>query len=143
MTNKSNSLTKYWSGQQFIGLSVSDSRGNDCGKIQSLCIDPQTFSISGIMVKKRLSSEYFLSATYFENLNESSLKLNSIPIKPNDKIVDVDGKSMGKVIKINLNSKTNKIESLEIKSLFKSKIILSDRIVGVGDKIIIKAQIYD
>ncbi|MGY5139847.1 MAG: PRC-barrel domain-containing protein [Candidatus Nitrosopumilus sp. Bin_571-38] len=139
MKNKSNSLTKYWSGQQFIGLSVFDSKENDCGKIQSLCIDIQTFSISGVMVKKRLSSEYFLSVTYFENLSESSLKLNSIPIKPNDKIVDVDGKSMGKVIKINLDSKTNKIESLEIKYMFKSKIIPSDRIVGVGDKITIKA----
>ena len=139
MKDKSKSLAKYWSGQQFIGLSVFDSKENDCGKIQSLCIDPQTFSISGVMLKKRLSSEYFLSVTYFENLSESSLKLNSIPIKPNDKIVDVDGKSMGKVIKINLDSETNKIESLEIKSLFKSKIILSDRIVGVGDKITIKA----
>ncbi len=139
MKNKSKFLTKYWSGQQFLGLSVFDSKGNDCGKIRSLCIDPKTYSISGVMVKKRLSSEYFLSVTYFENLTESSLKLNSIPIKPNDKIVDVDGKSVGRVIRINLDSETNKIKSLEIKSRFKSKIILSDRIVGVGDKITIKA----
>lgn len=139
MTNKSKSLTKYWSGQQFIGLSVFDSKENYCGKIQSLCINPQTFAISGIMVKKRLSSEYFLSVTYFENLTESSLKLNSNPIKPNDKIVNVAGKSVGRVIKINLDSETNKIKSLEIKSRFKSNIILSDRIIGVGDKITIKA----
>ncbi len=91
------------------------------------------------MVKKRLSSEYFLSVIYFENLSESSLQLNSIPIKSHDKVVDVDGKSVGKVIKINLDSKTNKIESLEIRSRFKSKIILSNRIVGIGDKIAIKA----
>lgn len=139
MKNSSKSMTKYWSDQQFIGLPVFDSKETDCGKIQSLCIDPETFSISGVMVKKRLSSEYFLSATYFENLTESSLKLNSIPIKPHDKVVDIDGKSLGKVIKINLDSKTNKIESLEIKSMFKSEIIPSDRIVGVGDKITIKA----
>ena len=139
MTDKSNSLEKYWPAQKFIGLSVFDSKENDCGKIQSVYIDPQTFSVSGVMVKKRLSSEYFLSITYFENLSESSLKLNSIPIKPHDKVVDVDGKSMGKVTKISFDSKTNKIESIEIKYLFKSKIILSDNIVGVGDKITIKA----
>lgn len=139
MKNKNTPFTKYWSGQQFIGLSVFDSKGNDCGKIRSLCIDPRDFSISGTMVKKRLSSEYFISVTYFENLNESSLKLNSIPIKPNDKIVNTDGKSMGKIIKINLDSETNKIKSLEVKFRFKSKIILSDRIVGVGDKITIQA----
>jgi len=138
MKNQSKPLGKYWSGQQFVGLSVFDSKGNDCGKIQSICVDPKTFSISGVMTKQRLSTEYFISATYFEVLSESSLRLNSIPIKPHDKIVDVDGKSVGKVIKINLNSETNKIESLEIKSRFKSKIIPSDRIVGIGDKITIK-----
>lgn len=138
MTDQGEPTTKYWSDQQFIGVSVFDSRGNGCGKIQSLCIDPQTFSISGIMVKKRLSAEYFISATYFETLSESSLRLNSIPIKPNDKIVDIDGKPVGKVIKINLNPETNKIESLEIKSHFKSKIIFSDKIVGIGDKITVK-----
>jgi len=135
---QSNPLTKYWSGQQFIGIPVIDSKGNDCGKIQSLCIDPKTFSISGITVKKRLSTEYFISVTYFETLSEASLKLNSIPIKPHDKIIDVDGKNVGKVIKINLNSETNKIESLEIKSHFKAKIILADKIIGIGEKITIK-----
>ena len=90
------------------------------------------------MAKKRLSTEYFISVAYFEALSESSLKLNSIPIKPKDKIVYVDGKNVGKVIKINLNSETNKIESLEIKSHFKSKIIPSEKIIGIGDKITIK-----
>ena len=138
MKNQSNPLGKYWSGPQFVGLSVFDSKGNDCGKIQSLCIDPKSFSISGVMVKQRLSSEYFVSVTYFDALTDSSLRLNSIPIKPHDKVVDVDGKSVGKIMKINLNSETNKIESIEIKSRFKSKIIPSDRNVGVGDKITIK-----
>ncbi len=131
-------LTKYWSGQQFVGIPVVDSKGNDCGKIQSLCIDPKTFSVSGIIAKKRMSSEYFISATYFETLSESSLRLNSVPIKPNDRVVSIDGKNVGKVIRINLNPETNKIESLEIKSRFKSQTVLSERIVGVGDKITIK-----
>ena len=143
MKNQNKALGKYWSGQHFIGISVFDSKGNDCGKIQSICIDPKTFSISGVMVKRRLSPLYFISVAYFEILTESSLKLNSIPIKPHDKIIDVDGKSVGKVIKINLNSETNKIETLEIKSRFKSKIIPSERIVGVGDKITIKGPSFN
>ncbi len=65
MKNKSNSLTKYWSGQQFIGLSVFDSKENDCGKIQSLCIDIQTFSISGVMVKKEIIFRVFLICQLF------------------------------------------------------------------------------
>jgi len=138
MEKENKLFSKYWTPQQFIRKPVIDSKGNDCGKIQTLCIDPQTFTISGIMVKKRLSKEYFISRTYFEPITDSSLTLNSIPIKPNDKVVDVDRKNMGKVISINLNSETNKIESIKIKSGFKSKIIPADKIVGVGEKITIK-----
>lgn len=139
MEKQNNSLNKYWGDQQFIGISVFDSKGNNCGKIQSLCIDPLDFIISGIMVKMRFSKEYFISKSYFDSINETSLALNSIPIKPGDKLTDVDGKNMGKVIMINFNYETNKLESLEIKSGFKSKIISSDKIVGVGEKIRIKA----
>ena len=138
MEKQNKFFNKYWSEKQFIGISVFDSKGNDCGKIQSLCIDPLDFIVSGIMVKMRLSKEYFISKSYFESITENSLILNSIPIKPGDKIVNVDGKNIGKVIKINFNYETNKLETLEIKSGFKSKIIQSDRIVGVGEKITIK-----
>lgn len=138
MTLESKPIQKYWPIQQFLGKSVFDSKGQDCGKIKSVLIDPQKFSISGILVKKRLSKEYFLSQDYFEEFNESGLSLNSIPIKPGDKVADVDGKNIGRVIQINLNQDTNKLESLEIKSGFKSEVIPSDRIIAVGEKIKIR-----
>ena len=139
MTQSHEEFSKYWTPKEFIGKIVFDNKGQDCGKIQSLYIDPQTFAVSGIMAKKRLAKEYFISRGYFEEIKESGLHLNSIPIKPRDKVVDVDGKNIGKVSKINLNSETNKLESLEVKSGFKSKIIFSDKIVGVGDRITIKS----
>ena len=134
-------FSRYWTSKQFIGKAVFDNKGKDCGKVQSLQIDPQTFAVSGIMAKKRLSKEYFISQGYFEEINESGLYMNSIPIKPNDKVVDVEGKNMGKIVKINLNPETNKLESLEVKSGFKSRMVLSDSIVGVGEKITIKSQL--
>ncbi len=124
--------------EDFIGKTVYDSKGQNCGKIKSIIIDSQKFSISGILVKKRLSKEYFLSQDYFEEFNDSGLSLNSIPIKPGDKVADVDGKNIGRVIQINLNSESNKLESIEIKSRFKSVIVPSERIIAVGDKIKIK-----
>ncbi len=129
---------KYVSDKQLVGLSVLDSKGNDCGKIKFLCIDPKTYALSGIMIKKRSSQQYFLSVAYFKKVTSTSLQLNSIPIKPGDKVIDIDGKSVGKVIRINLHFDTNKIKSLEIKSRFKSKIILAEKIVGIGDKITIQ-----
>ena len=131
-------LSRYWIPKQFIGKAVFDNKGRDCGKIQSLHIDPQTFTISGIMAKRRLAKEYFISQGYFDEINESGLHLNSVPIKPNDKVVDIEGKNMGKVIKINLNLETNKLESLEVKSGFKSRTVSSENIVGIGEKIKIK-----
>ena len=139
MTQPHEGFSKYWTPKQFIGKVVFDNKGQDCGKIQSLYIDPQTFAVSGIMAKKTLSKEYFVSRGYFEKINESGLHLNSIPIKPNDKVIDTEGKNMGKVIKINLNSETNKLESLEVKRGFKSRTVLSGNILGVGEKITIKS----
>lgn len=130
--------TRYWTPKQFIGKTVFDHKGRDCGKVQSLQIDPQAFAVSGIMAKKRLTKEYFISQGYFDEIKESGLYLNSVPIKPNDKVVDVEGKNLGKVIKINLDPETNKLESLEIKSGFKSRTVFSDNIVGIGEKIKVK-----
>lgn len=138
MADENTQFSKYFTLKQFIGKTVFDSKGHDCGKIKSVLVDTQKFSIYGVIVKKRLSKEYFLSQDYFEEINGSGLSLNTIPIKPGDKVADVDGKNIGKVIQINLNPDTNKLESLEIKSRFKSEVITSDRIVAVGEKIKIK-----
>lgn len=138
MADENIQFLKYFTLQQFIGKTVFDSKRRNCGKIKSVLVDPQKFSLCGVMVKKRLSKEYFLSQDYFEEINDFGLCLNTIPIKPGDKVADVDGKNIGKVIQINLNPDTNKLESLEIKSRFKSEIIPSDRIVAVGEKIKIK-----
>ena len=132
-------FSKYWTMEKFVGKTVFDSKGQNCGKIKSVLIDPKSFSISGIIIKMRFSKEYFLSQDYFDEINETGLRLNSIPIKPGDKVTDVDGKNIGKVVQIRLNSDTNKIESLEIKSGLKSKMISSDRIVAIGEKIKIQS----
>lgn len=138
ITESNPQLTKNCYLEDFIGKTVIDSNGQNCGKIKSIIIDSQKFSVSGILVKKRLAKEYFLSQDYFEEFNESGLSLNTIPIKPGDKVADIDGKNIGRVIQINLNSETNKLESLVIKSKFKSVIVTSERIIAVGDKIKIK-----
>lgn len=132
-------FSKYWKPKQFIGMTVFDNKGQECGKICSLLIDPKTFSLSGILTKKRFGKEYFLSQSYFEKITETGLYLNSIPIKPNDKVANTDGKVIGKVIKINLDYETNKLKSIEIKSRFKIINILSKNIVGVGDKITVNS----
>ncbi len=90
--------------------------------------------MSGIVVKMRLSKEYFISKSYFELIDKMYLALNSIPIKSGDKPVNVDKRNLDKVIKINFSFETNHLESLEIKSGFKSKIISADRIIRVGEK---------
>ncbi|MGY5149281.1 MAG: PRC-barrel domain-containing protein [Candidatus Nitrosopumilus sp. bin_68KS] len=138
ITESNPQLTKNCYLEDFIGKTVIDSNGQNCGKIKSIIIDSRKFSVSGILVKKRLAKEYFLSQDYFEEFNESGLSLNTIPIKPGDKVADIDGKNIGRVIQINLNSETNKLESLVIKSKFKSVIVTSERIIAVGDKIKIK-----
>ena len=139
MTHKDTDCSKYWNPKKFIGKAVFDKKGHDCGKIQSFLIDPQTFGMSGVLVKKRFSKEYFVSRTYFDHIQDSGLYLNSIPIKPNDRVIEVNGKKIGKITAINLDSNTNKLESIEVKSKFKSQVITSDRIVGIGEKITVRS----
>lgn len=139
MRQSNSESAKYWTPKQFIGKTIFDNNGLNCGKIQSFYIDPKTFTISGIMAKKLLSKEYYLSKDYFDQLKETGLYLNSTPIKPNTKVANTKGKTIGKVIGINYNSDTKKLESIEIKSIFTKKIISSDNIIGIGERITIKA----
>lgn len=133
-------FSKYVNPQQLIGKSVLDSKGSDCGKIKSLYIDKKTFCVVGIMLKKKLSKEYFISKDYFENITKSGITLNSVPIKPYQKVVDVKGKLIGRIVSINRNLDTDQLESIEVKFGFKSKVILSDEIVGIGDKITVRSS---
>lgn len=132
--SKTNS--SFWEPIKFIGKNVVDSKGNDCGKIKYLYINPQTFSVSGAKIKKGFSKDYLLTSNYFEKFEKDVLHLNTIPIKPNDPVVNKKGKALGKVKNILRDPETNKIQALEVKSALKHvKIIPIKDLVGVGDKI--------
>ncbi len=137
---KTANCQKNWSSKNLIGKNVFDIKTKNCGTIQDFLIDPEKFSVSGVMIKKRFFKEYFLSHEYFDKLSESGLILNSVPILPNKKVVNTEGKSIGRVSRINYDSETNKIRSLEIKSGFTKKIIFSDKIIGIGEKITIQSN---
>ena len=96
-------------------------------------------SISGVNIKKGFRADYFLASDYFDRFSETTLHLNTIPVKPNDKVINQMGKNVGRIKKIHRNSLTNKIENLEISSrLNHSRLIPISDMVAVGDKITIK-----
>lgn len=146
MTEKQNTvqqnaeLPRYWPSKDLIGKIVFDVKNHSCGKIQYFLIDPEKFSISGVMVKQRFFKEYFLSREYFNKISPSGLFLNSIPIKPNTKVVNTEGKNKGKVTRINYDHDTNKFQSLEVKSGFTKKIIFAEKIIGIGEKVTIQSN---
>lgn len=125
----------------FVGKSVMDYNGKNCGKIKSLYINPQTMNISGVKIKNGFHKDYLLTREYFEKFSEDTLYLNTIPIKPNDKVVDLEGKKLGKIKDIHRNPETNRIQTLEVKSRLKPrKMIPITEMIGVGDKITVKRK---
>ncbi len=130
----------HWYSQNLIGKTVFDAKNHNCGKIQSFLIDPEKFSISGVIVKQRFFKEYFLSRDYFDKISSSGLFLNSIPIKPNTRVVNTEGKNKGRVIRINHDRKTSQFQSLVVKSGFRKKIIFADKIIGIGEKVTIQSN---
>jgi len=72
-----------------------------------------------------------LTSEYFEKFEKDILYLNTIPIKPNDTVVNKKGKTLGKVKNILRDPETNKIQALEVKSALKhAKIIPIKDLVG-------------
>ncbi len=138
--NKKDSLgTTLWEPREFIGKIVVDHKGKKCGKIKSIYINPKTLSMSGVHIKNGFRTDYFLPSDYFDRFSETALHLNTIPVKPNDKVINQLGKNVGRVKKIHRNSLTNKIENLEINSRLKhSRLVPVSDMVAVGDKITIK-----
>ena len=141
MSNTNSAKQTFCEPKMFVGKSVIDSNGKNCGKIKSLYINPQTMRISGAKIKNGFHKEYLLTSEYFEKFSDYTLYLNTVPVKPNDKVVDLEGKKLGKIKNIHRNPKTNRIQTLEVKSRLKpTKMIPITEMIGVGDKITVKRK---
>jgi sporulation protein YlmC with PRC-barrel domain len=129
---------KICTADEFTGKKVVDREGIAYGKVKHIHIHPETMTVSGVTIHEGFNNDYFLSSEYIDKFTEKSLLLNIPPIRPNAQVVDIDGRKIGTVKRLQRNPQTYELESLEIAIGFmKTKIVSKSHVWGVGEKIIL------
>lgn len=130
---------KQISADAFKGKKVIDREGIQYGKVKHVHINSDTLEVVGITVHKGLHKDHFLSRDYIDRFTEESVLLSSAPIRIDSQVVDIDGRKLGKIKRLHMNTDTNELESIEIsEGLTGSRIFHTSEIWGVGEKIILR-----
>ena len=124
---------------EFKGKKVIDREGIEYGKVKHVHINSDTLEVVGITVHEGINKNYFLSRDYVDRFTEESVLLSSAPIRTDVAVVDIDGRKIGKVKRLNMSKETNELESIEVtEGLTSSRIFHTSEIWGVGEKIILR-----
>ena len=124
---------------EFKGKKVIDREGIEYGKVKHVHINSDTLEVVGITVHEGINKDYFLSRDYVDRFTEESVLLASAPIRIDASVVDIDGRKIGKIKRLNMSKETNELESIEVsEGLTGSRIFHTSEIWGVGEKIILR-----
>jgi sporulation protein YlmC with PRC-barrel domain len=130
---------KQISADDFKGKKVIDREGIEYGKVKHIHINSDTLEVVGITVHKGLHKDHFLSRDYIDRFTEESVLLSSAPIRVDSQVVDIDGRKIGKIKRLHMNTETNELESIEVSDgLIGSRIFRTSEIWGVGEKVILR-----
>ncbi|WP_101477312.1 PRC-barrel domain containing protein [Candidatus Nitrosotalea bavarica] len=130
---------KQISADEFKGKKVIDREGIEYGKVKHIHINSDTLEVVGITVHKGLHKDHFLSRDYIDRFTEESVLLSSAPIRIDSQVVDIDGRKIGKIKRLHMNTETNELESIEVSDgLIGSRIFRTSEIWGVGEKVILR-----
>ena len=139
MTSRLEFDRKLVKADEFKGKKVIDREGIEYGKVKHVHINSDTLEVVGITVHEGLHKDYFLSRDYVDRFTEESVLLSSAPIRTEVAVVDIDGRKIGKVKRLNMSKDTNELESIEVtEGLTGSRIFHTSEIWGVGEKIILR-----
>ncbi len=130
---------KQIAADDFKGKKVIDREGIEYGKVKHIHINSDTLEVVGITVHKGLHKDHFLSRDYIDRFTEESVLLSSAPIRVDSQVVDIDGRKIGKIKRLHMNTETNELESIEVSDgLIGSRIFRTSEIWGVGEKVILR-----
>ena len=126
-------------GRCIKGKKVIDREGIEYGKVKHIHINSDTLEVVGITVHKGLHKDHFLSRDYIDRFTEESVLLSSAPIRIDSQVVDIDGRRLGKIKRLHMNTDTNELESIEVsEGLIGLRIFRTSEIWGVGEKVILR-----
>jgi sporulation protein YlmC with PRC-barrel domain len=139
MASKLDFDRKQIKADEFKGKKVIDREGIGYGKVKHIHLNSDTLEVVGITVHEGIHKNYFLSRDYLDRFTEELVLLSSAPIRTDVAVVDIDGRKIGKVKRLNMSKDTNELESIEVtEGLTSSRIFHTSEIWGVGEKIILR-----
>ena len=128
-----------------VGKKVISKGGSIVGPICEVRVNKHNLELEGIVVNRRSQNSIYIGKSYFSNLSDSALILNtelSILIK-GKKVLTLDGKVLGKVRNVKRKKFTNEIESLFVTSLWRKYLILPNKIKQIKSSVLVRYKYND
>ena len=139
--NDSNIL-KFESIRDYLGKKVVSKSGKTIGSIREVLFTDN--GIKGIIVY-RLFSRFYVDKSFFNTVgNKAMLSINPVMLLKRKEVFDLDGKRLGKVVKVNRKNNTNDFDSITVKKRFFLKSIqIPKSEIDVMKKNIILNKVYE
>ena len=143
ISSKNKDISKLDSFRSWVGKRVISKSGDIIGKVQDFRFLKNT--IAGIIVMKNLS-RIFIDTEFINGVSEEAVVLSIDPVTMlvGKKVFDVDGKEMGKVVRLIRKGNENTFEVLVVKRKIYSKgIKIHKKDVDISKKSIILKKSYE
>ncbi len=135
-------ILKFESINDYLGKKVVTKSGKTVGSIVDVLFTDR--GIRGIIVYKLFTS-FYIDKIFFNTVgNKAMLSIDPVLLLKKKQVFDVDGKRLGKVVKVNRKSNNNDFESLTVKkNIFSKSIKIPKSEIDVMKKNIILNTAYE
>jgi len=128
--------------KDLVGLRVLTTSGRKLGTVREVRLS-KTHAFNGVVVKKGLlGRKRYICKTYIKEVSDEAVLLSIEPATTHEgrKVISVDGKVFGKVIKLNCVDHTNQIHSLLVRRRLHKITIPFSHVKLLGKSIILKTN---
>lgn len=127
-----------------ISTKIISKDGKMIGKVSKVLLNPKKLSLEGILIRQGVFKKpIYIGISYFDRLSKDSiiLKISPSVLLKRKKVLDSEGKVIGKVKSIERKGNSNEISELIISSPLKKKFpIKMSNIKFIGKTIILKSN---
>jgi len=112
-------ILKFESIKDYLGKKVVTKSGKTVGSILDVLFTDK--GVKGIIVYKLFTS-FYIDKGFFNTVgNKAMLSIDPVILMKKKQVFDLDGKKLGKVVKVNRKNNNNDFESITVKKRFFSK----------------------
>jgi len=140
ISDKINSIDTAFSIKKYIGKKIFSKSGTYIGKVRDVIMSD--YHLLGILVESNI--ELFIDKKYFASDSDAiMLSIDPIFNLLHKKVIDSEGRKIGKVKAIERKTKTNNFQSLVVKkNIFKKPILIPFSDIDVMKKNILLKKSY-